>query len=72
MMKKQQDKIRYEETNFVRLPDSKRDRQLKKQAQKKVMQEDVGDLSELGKVNELLRYEKMIEEGTYITLFRFR
>jgi hypothetical protein len=34
------------------------------------MKDDVGDLSELSRINEMLRYEKMIEEGIYFGPFR--
>lgn len=51
LAKRQQEKERYEEEFFTRLPDTKKDRRLTKQAQKKSQHDDVGDLSELKKVN---------------------
>ena len=54
--------MQYEEANFTRLPETKKDRRQLKHAQKKVAQEDVGDLTELDKMRELLQYERLIEQ----------
>jgi hypothetical protein len=48
---------------MIRLPETKKERQLRKQAQKSLFKDDVGDLGELDKIDELLRYEKLIEDG---------
>lgn len=55
LAKEQREKINYEEEYFTRLPESRKDKKLMKQARKRMLQEDVGDLSELDKTRELLR-----------------
>jgi hypothetical protein len=64
--------VQYEEANFTRLPETKKDRRQLKHAQKKVAQEDVGDLTELDKMRELLQYERLIEQGNLSTYRRLR
>lgn len=45
---------------------------MRKKAEKNLYKDDVGDLRDLDKIDELLRYEKLIEEGKEIDLFRLR
>lgn len=45
LLNKQEEKTRFEEENFVRLPETKKERQLRKRLEREAAREDVGDLS---------------------------
>ncbi len=61
LMKYYKDKISYEEANFTRLPETKKDKKFKRHIEKQAGQKnDIGNLEELDKVRELLKYERLI------------
>lgn len=60
-LKRIREKEEYEESNFMRLPETRKDKQDKKRLEKLKLS-DIGDMSEMKQMKDLLKYTGLIEQ----------